>query len=48
LEVDGIFGRRLYKFSKEMPELMIMAEDVAIMRGYPQLIELKSSEKMDE
>jgi hypothetical protein len=42
LEVEGIFGRRVYKFSKEMPEQMIMVEDVAIMRAYPQLIELKS------
>jgi len=48
VEVDGIFGRRVYKFSKGMPELVIMAEDVALMRGYPELIELKRLKKMDE
>jgi hypothetical protein len=41
LEVDGIFRHRVYKFSKGIPELVIMAEDVAVMRGYPELIELK-------
>ncbi len=41
LEISGIFGRRLYKFSAAVPELVVMAEDVAIMRGYSELIELK-------
>jgi len=48
LEVDGIFGHRVYKFSKRAPELVIMADDVAIMRGYPELVELKRSEPVDE
>jgi hypothetical protein len=41
LEVDGIFKRRVYKFSRRMPELTVLAEDVSIMRGYNELIELR-------
>lgn len=41
LEVEGLFGRRVYRFSKETPELVIVPGDAAIMRGYHELIELK-------
>ena len=41
LEVEGIFRQRVYKFSKRTPELAIMSEDVAVMRAYPDLVELK-------
>jgi len=48
LEVEGVFGHRVYKFSKRAPELVIMADDVALMRGYPELVELKRSKPVDE
>jgi len=48
LEVEGVFRHRLYKFSKRTPELVIMAEDVTVMRAYPELIELKRSSQADE
>ena len=41
LEVSGLFNRRIYKFSTAMPDLVILPEDAAILRGYPELIELK-------
>lgn len=44
LEVDSIFGRRVYRFSAGVPELGIVPEDVAVMRGYSELIELKQKE----
>lgn len=47
LEVEGIFRHRLYRFSKATPEVVIMAEDVTVMRAYPELIELKRSHSDD-
>jgi hypothetical protein len=41
LEVDGVFSRRMYRFSSGMPELLVVPEDVSVLRGYPELIELK-------
>ena len=48
LEVEGIFRHRLYRFSQRMPEVVIMAEDVTVMRAYPELIELKRSNPADQ
>ena len=41
LLVDGLFARNVYRFSSAVRELMIAAEDVSIVRGYPELTELK-------
>lgn len=42
LVINGLFGRNVYKFSTAARELMIVPEDVAIMRAHPELTELKS------
>jgi len=41
LYVKGISNRRGYAFSASTPELMVSAEDAALLRGYPELIEVK-------
>ena len=41
LEVDGTLSRRVYRFSTGTPELMVVAEDVAVLRGYSELVEVK-------
>jgi hypothetical protein len=41
LHVEGRFNRRVYKFSRESPELAVLAEDAAILRGYFDLVELR-------
>ncbi|HXD31815.1 MAG TPA: hypothetical protein VN643_11900 [Pyrinomonadaceae bacterium] len=43
LVVDGLFARNTYRFSAAARELMILGEDIAIMRGHPELIELRKS-----
>ena len=43
LEVAGMLNRRVYRFSKGNPELTVLAEDLAIMRGYSELLELKKA-----
>jgi len=48
LEVEGIFGHRAYKFSRKDQELLIAAEDVALLRGYSDLIELKRPRALDK
>ena len=40
LEISGLFGRNLYRFSAEARELMVVPDDVAIMRAHPELIEI--------
>jgi len=40
IEVEGVFRRQVYRFSRENPELTIAAEDVALLRGYSELVEL--------
>lgn len=41
LEVEGMLNRRVYRFSRGTPELTVLSEDVAIMRGYSELVELR-------
>ena len=41
LRAEGILRQRVYEFSARTPELVIMPEDVAVMRAYPELVELK-------
>ncbi len=41
LRVKSVFNHRVYDFSSSDTELIVMAEDVAMMRGYSELIELK-------
>jgi hypothetical protein len=41
LEVEGVLNHRVYSFSTRTPELTVLTEDVAIMRGYRELVELK-------
>jgi hypothetical protein len=41
LTVKGISGNNKYYFSAAIPELLVQAEDTALMRGYSELIELK-------
>jgi hypothetical protein len=41
LEVDGVFSRRMYRFSTGVRELVVTPEDVSVMRGYAELVELK-------
>ena len=41
LEVEGTLSRRVYRFSMETPELMVVAEDVAVLSGYSELVEMK-------
>jgi len=43
LEVAGMLNRRVYRFSTGNPELTVLAEDVPIMRGYAELVELKKA-----
>ena len=42
LEVEGMLNRRVYRFSRGTPELTVLTEDVAIMRGYRELVELRA------
>ena len=42
LDVDGVFSRRLYKFSTGVRELVVTPEDVSVMRAYAELTELKN------
>lgn len=41
VQINGKFGRRIYRFSTSDRELEVMAEDVPIMHAYANLIEVK-------
>ena len=41
LRIKSVFDHRVYNFSVYEPELTVMAEDVAMMRGYSDLVEMK-------
>ena len=43
LVVYGVFARNLYRFSTTARESMILPEDVQIMRGHPELTEVRNS-----
>ena len=42
LSIKGISGNKTYHFSVKTPEILVFAEDVALMRGYSALTELKA------
>jgi hypothetical protein len=42
LDVKGVFNRRIYRFSVDNPECAASSEDVALLRGYSELMEIKS------
>lgn len=39
LEINSFLNRKVYQFSASNPNLIVFAEDVAMLRGYPELIE---------
>ena len=41
ISVKSISGNKKYYFSAAMPDLLVQAEDTALMRGYSELIELR-------
>jgi hypothetical protein len=42
LYIKGTFNRRGYHFSASSPEQMVSAGDAALLRGHPELIEIKT------
>ncbi len=41
LVIRGFSNQRLYHFTVGNPELSVFAEDVAVVRAYPELVEIK-------